>query len=60
MIEKVKIDRAKNIALIVKGPEGSTNKFAIEITENRIKIDFKAVLIVFRYETPLPILYDLV
>ena len=29
-------------------------------TENNIKIDFSASLTVFKYDTPLPILYDLV
>ena len=29
-------------------------------TENNIKIDFNASLAVFKYDTPLPILYDLV
>ncbi len=28
-------------------------------TENNIKIDFKASLTVFKYDTPLPILYEL-
>ena len=29
-------------------------------TENKIKIDFKANLMVFKYDTPLPILQDFV
>ena len=32
----------------------------MEITENSMKMDFNAVLIVFKYDNPLPILQDFV
>ena len=56
---RVKINKAKNIDLIEK-VQYSTKRFPIATAENKIKIDFNAVLIVFKYETPLPMLYDFV